>query len=101
MPLENNMNNFYDFELFFEKNCDIDSVIDIFFSKYSNIIKGDKEYISYAIKKTIFNDVKILNDQHEKNKLYLCGKISYVKHDVIPEQNNGKNFYIYCINSFI
>lgn len=29
------------------------------------------------------------------------GKISYIKHYVIPEQNNSKEVYVYCINSFI
>ena len=29
------------------------------------------------------------------------GKISYIKHNVSPDQNNGKEYYIYCIHSFI
>lgn len=28
------------------------------------------------------------------------GKVSYFKHAVIPEQNIGKECYIYCINTF-
>jgi hypothetical protein len=39
----------------------------------------------------------------KKNNMGGCviGKISYVRHYVIPEKNNGKEYYIYCINSFI
>lgn len=29
------------------------------------------------------------------------GKVSYLRHYFIPEQNNGKDYYVYCINSFI
>ena len=29
------------------------------------------------------------------------GKTSYLQHDIIPEQNNGKEYYVFCINSFI
>lgn len=43
---------YYDFEeLFFEKNCDIDTIITSFFTKYKEDIKGDTEYIIYKIKK--------------------------------------------------
>jgi len=47
MPLTG---KFYDFdELFFEKNCNIDDIIVNFFSKYTDCITGDIEYISYKI----------------------------------------------------
>jgi len=29
------------------------------------------------------------------------GKVSYIRHYVIPEKNNGKEYYTYSINSFI
>jgi hypothetical protein len=38
------------------------------------------------------------NGQDPLNRI---GKISYIRHDVIPEQNNGKEYYVYCVNSFI
>jgi hypothetical protein len=47
MPIKQTDNKYYDFEeLFFEKNCDIDDIINIFFIKYKENIKGDKEYIA-------------------------------------------------------
>lgn len=94
---------YYDFEgLMFEADCDIDNVISQFFSKYSQII-GDKEYIAYKIKKTIACDRKILMDRNGQGQdpLNTVGKVSYVRHDVIPDQNNGKECYVYQINSFI
>jgi len=103
MPL-NQENKYYDFEeLFFEKNCNIDDIIINFFSKYRNIIKGDTEYIIYKIKKIINDDRKILMELNGDGKdlWNRVGKISYVKHNVSPDQNNGKEYYIYCIHSFI
>jgi hypothetical protein len=103
MPL-NSENKYYDFEeLFFEKNCNIDDIIINFFSKYQNIIKGDTEYIIYKIKKIINDDRKILMELNGDGKdlWNRVGKISYVKHYVSPDQNNGKEYYIYCIHSFI
>lgn len=39
-------NKCYDFEkLFFEKNCNIDNIINSFFTKYKDDIKDDTEYI--------------------------------------------------------
>jgi hypothetical protein len=103
MPL-NSENKYYDFEeLFFEKNCNIDDIIINFFSKYRNIIKGDTEYIIYKIKKNINDDRKILMELNGDGKdlWNRVGKISYIKHNVSPDQNNGKEYYIYCIHSFI
>jgi len=103
MPL-NQENKYYDFEeLFFEKNCNIDDIIINFFSKYQNIIKGDTEYIIYKIKELIKNDRKILMELNGDGKdlWNRVGKISYIKHNVSPDQNNGKEYYIYCIHSFI
>ena len=97
-------NKYYDFEeLYFEKNCNIDDIIINFFSKYKDIIMGDKEYITYKIKKTIDDDRKTLMKINGDGKDYLnrIGKQNFIKHDVIPEQNNGKEYYIYSINSFI
>ena len=34
-------------------------------------------------------------------RLSRVGKVSYLRHYFIPEQNNGKDYYVYCINSFI
>jgi hypothetical protein len=103
MPL-NQENKYYDFEeLFFEKNCNIDDIIINFFSKYRNIIKGDTEYIIYKIKKIINDDRKILMELNGDGKdlWNRVGKISYIKHNVSPDQNNDKEYYIYCIHSFI
>ena len=102
MPHDDFFSIHYDFELFFERNCDVNIIITSFFTKYKEDIKGDTEYITYKIKKKIEEDrnyLKIFNNG--KNGNILVGKISYIKHYVIPEQNNGKEYYIYCINSFI
>ena len=104
MPINSDDNKYYDFEeLFFEKNCDFDSIITSFFMKYKDDIKGDTEYITYKINKLIEEDRNFLiringNGQDHMNRI---GKVSYIKHYVIPEKNNGKEYYIYCINSFI
>jgi hypothetical protein len=103
MPIDNDDKKYYDFEgLNFESNCDIDNVIYIFFSKY-NEIKGDKEYITYKIKNTIASDRKFLMNINGQGQdpLNRIGKVSYVRHDVIPEQNNSKEYYVYQIHSFI
>lgn len=103
MPIQREDNKYYDFEeIFFEKNCDIDSIINNFFIKYETI-KGDKEYITYKIKQLIDQDRKNLNRRNEdgQNPFNIVGNVSYLKHHVIPEQNNGKEHYVYCINSFI
>jgi hypothetical protein len=100
MPIDMKDNK-YDFEnLFFEKNCDVDIVINNFFTKYKENIKGDVEYITYRIKKLIEEDRKYLLSIYDEKK-NMIGKISYLRHYVIPEQNNGKEYYVYCINSFI
>jgi len=102
MPI-NEENKNYDFELFFEKNCNIDDIITTFFLKNQDIIKGDSEYVIYKIKEIIENDRKTLMIINGDGKDWLnrVGKISYIKHYVIPDQNNGKEYYIYSINSFI
>jgi len=104
MPISSDDNKYYDFEqLFFEKKCNVDSIITGFFAKYSETIKGDTEYITYKIKQLIEEDRNYLmringNGQDPLNRI---GKISYIRHYVIPEQNNGKEYYVYCIHSFI
>jgi hypothetical protein len=104
MPISKDDNTYYDFEeLYFEKGRDIDIIINNFFLKYKDVIKGDKEYITYNIKKLINEDRDLLmiingDGQDVYNRV---GKVSYIKHYVIPEQNNGKKYYVYCINSFI
>jgi len=103
MPIQKEDNKYYDFEeIFFEKDCDIDNIINIFFNKYAEI-KGDKEYITYKIKKLIETDRQTLNGLNGEGQdpLNRIGKVSYLIHNVIPEKNNGKEYYIYCINSFI
>ena len=103
MPIQKEDNKYYDCEeIFFEKDCDIDNIINIFFNKYEEI-KGDKEYITYEIKKLIETDRQILNGLNGEGQdpLNRIGKVSYLRHNVIPEKNNGKEYYIYCINSFI
>jgi hypothetical protein len=64
---------------------------------------GNKEYIAYKMKKLIEEDRNVLNmlngeGQDPFNKI---GKISYLRHYVNPEQHNGKEYYIYCITTFI
>jgi hypothetical protein len=104
MPYDSDDKKYYDFEgLFFEKNCDVDNIISDFFTKYKEDIKGDTEYITYKIKKLIQEDRNALmslngNGQDPLNRV---GKVSYIRHYVIPEKNNGKEYYLYCINSFI
>jgi hypothetical protein len=103
MPINADDNTYYDFEeLFFEKNCDIDNIIVNFFLKYQDI-RGDTEYITYKIKKLINDDRNVLMGINADGKDWLnrIGKRSFIKHYVIPEQNNGKEYYIYSINSFI
>ena len=104
MPIQAEDKKYYDFEeIFFEKNCDIDSIINTFFIKYDGEIKGDKEYITYKMKKLIQEDRNFLNtiNGEGQDPLNRIGKVSYLRHYVIPEQNNGKEHYVYCINSFI
>jgi len=105
MPIQPDDNKYYDFEeLFFEKNCDVNIIITSFFTKYNEDIKGDTEYITDRIKKLIEEDRNYLMRRINENGqgfLDIVGKISYIRHYVIPEKNNGKEYYIYCINSFI
>ena len=104
MPIQHDDNKYYDFEeLFFEKNCDIDIIINSFFTKFKEDIIGDTEYITYKIKKLIKEDRKFLISINGNGQDYLnrIGKVSYLRHYIIPEQNNGKDYYVYCINSFI
>jgi hypothetical protein len=100
MPI-NSDNKYFDFEeLFFEKNSDIDFIIDGFFNKYQNSIKGNTQLISHQIKKLIIHDRNLLNNI-KPNPFNFIGKTSYIKHYVIPDHNDGKKFYVYSINSFI
>ena len=104
MPIHADDNKYYDFEeLFFEKNCNVDTIITSFFMKYKDDIKGDTEYITYKIKQLIEEDRNYLMriNGDGQDPLNRIGKIRYIRHDVIREQNNGKEYYIYCINSFI
>ncbi len=105
MPIHPDDNKYYDFEeLFFEKNCDVNIIITSFFTKYKEDIKGDTEYITDKIKKLIEEDRNYLMRRINGNGqgfLDIVGKISYIRHYVIPEKNNGKEYYLYCINSFI
>lgn len=103
MPIQKEDNKYYDYELFFEKNGEYDDIIKNFFIKHEDIIKGDKEYITYKILKVIEEDKNYLNkiNGEGQDPLNRIGKISYLKHYVIPEKNNGKEYYVYCINTFI
>ena len=83
-----------------KKYYDFDNIINNFFIKYEEI-KGDKEYIIYNIKKLIAEDRNFLNRINSEGQYLLNGKVSYLRHYVIPEQNNGKEYYVYCITSFI
>ena len=104
MPIQSDDNKYYDFEeLFFEKDCNIDIIINNFFTKFKGDITGDTEYITYKIKKIIEEDRNFLMKINGNGQDYLnrIGKVSYLRHYIIPEQNNGKEYYVYCINSFI
>jgi hypothetical protein len=104
MPIQPDDNKYYDFEeLFFEKKCDIDIIINNFFTKFKADIIGDTETITYRIKKLIEEDRKFLMGINGNGQDYLnrIGKVTYIRHYVIPEQNNGKEYYVYCINTFI
>jgi hypothetical protein len=104
MPLDETDKKYYDFEkLYFETGCDIESIISNFFLKYDDMIKGDREYITYQIKKTIEEDRNYLSRINGEGQdcMNRIGRVSYLRHDVVPEQNNGKHFYVYQINSFI
>lgn len=103
MPLTTE-NKYYDFEeLYFEKDCNIDNIIINFFLKYKDIIIGDTEYITYKIKQLIMNDRNLLMKINGDGNDYMkrVGKHSFINHDVIPERNNDKEYYIYSINTFI
>ena len=104
MPILSSNNKYYDFEeLFFEKNCDIDFILNSFFTKFKDDIKSDTEYISYKIKNLIEQDRKLLMtiNGDGQDPLNRIGKISYIGHPVIPENNNGKEHFVYCVHSFI
>ena len=50
MPIQPDDNKYYDFEeLFFEKNYDIDIIINRVFTKFKGDIRGDTETITYRI----------------------------------------------------
>lgn len=104
MPINADDNKYYDFErLFFDKNRGVDDVLTSFFTKYKDDIKGDTEYITYKIKKLVEEDRDYLMriNGNGEDILNPVGKVSYIRHYVIPEKNNGKEYYIYSINSFI
>ena len=46
-------------------------------------------------------DLEMKMNGDGKDSLNRIGKVSYIRHNVIPEENNGKGYYVYCINSFI
>ena len=64
MPIELTDNKYHDFdfeELYFEKNCDIDNIINCFFSKYKNDINDvNLVKIICDIKNLIKKDRKLL-----------------------------------------
>ena len=100
---ENNKN--YDFdEIYFKTNCNIDEVIDNFFITNYTII-GDKEYVKNKMKKYVMKTrLEIL--ERQKNQSTDCilkchGLHRFLQHNVISEDNNNKDFYIYSINVFV
>ena len=103
MPIQPDDNKYYDFDLFFEKNCDVDMIINRFFTKFKDDIRGDTEQITHTIKNVVEEDRNFLMKMNGNGQDYLnrIGKITYLRHYVIPKQNNGKEYYVYCINSFI
>lgn len=40
-------------------------------------------------------------NENGQNYLNRIGKVSYLRNFVILEQNNGTDYYVYCINLFI
>ena len=80
MPIAKDNKTYYDFEeIFFENDCDINSIINNFFIKYAEI-KGDKEYITYKIKKLIEEDINFLNiiNSNGQGPFNRIGKFSYL-----------------------
>ena len=66
MPI-NSDKKYYDFEeLFFERTRDIDTIIHDFFMKYGDCIQGDKELITYQIKKQIEKDREYLHNLEQR-----------------------------------
>jgi hypothetical protein len=98
MPIEDLMNDKHDFEmLYFEKDRNVDETIANFF--LSNDIVGDKEYITYKIKQVVDNVRQSL--YNNTLPLNICGKTVFLKHKIIPEQNNNREYYTYCLHVFI
>lgn len=107
MPIEDYTGNKkYDFEeIILTKDCDIDGILNNFFTKHKEVIHSgeDIEYIKYKIKQVNKEDARYMEILNESmcNIMNMVGKMSYVKHYVIPELNNGKEYYVYCIHTFI
>ena len=96
MPIIENA-NYYDFrQIVFREHDDVDEVIYNFFRDYDGIINGDKAYVTYEIKTIVRNERQYLKLSQSVNK----GTIKFLRHLVIPEQNNNKGYYTYCINVF-
>ena len=85
----------------FRKNCDADFIINRFFTKFKEVIKGDTEYISYKIKKLVEEDRVYLMKINGDGKDYLnrIGKVSYIRHYVVPEK--WRQRVLYLLHKFI
>ena len=95
MPIIENT-NYYDFrQIVFREHDDIDEIIYNFFRDYDGVINGDKAYITYEIKNAVTNERRYLK---LNESVFNKGRITFVQHLVIPEQNNNNSSYTYCIN---
>lgn len=104
MPIQATTTPRFDFEeLFFYKDCNVDAILRAFFAKYRDVIIGDTEYITYKINRLITEDRNCLLHMraNQQDPFHRVGKTSYIQHPVIPEDNNGKEYYVYCIHTFL
>lgn len=98
----------YDFErMIFKNDCNVDTIINNFFAKYKETINCESQYddIICDIKQVIQENRTALSEMKYDDENCSCNypvaKVRYVKHHVNPELNNGKLYYVYCINTFV
>lgn len=105
----NNGSKKHDFErIIFKNDCDVDEIINRFFMKYGETINcelEDYDNIICDIKQVVQEDRISLsemkcNDENCDHN-HPVAKVRYIKHCVNPELNNGKLYYVYCIDTFV
>ena len=67
MPFDTDDKMYYDFEA----DCNIDNIVNNFFSKFNDEIKGDKEYISYKINTLINKKTPFVKERGFHKKLFI------------------------------